>query len=60
MLILANKVDLEDRQVSKKEVSDWCFSQNVQFYETSAKEGKLDFLFRLLVYEPRVAFPCSL
>mmetsp|Transcript_6813 Transcript_6813/g.9421 ORF Transcript_6813/g.9421 Transcript_6813/m.9421 type:complete len:199 (+) Transcript_6813:109-705(+) len=39
MLVLANKIDLEDRQVSKKEVQDWCYSQNIQFYETSAKEA---------------------
>jgi len=39
MLILANKVDLDDRQVSKTEARDWCTEQGVQMYETSAKEA---------------------
>jgi len=39
IIILGNKADLEDRQVTKKEVQDWCFSQNLPFYETSAKDG---------------------
>jgi hypothetical protein len=32
-------MDLEDRQVTKKEAQDWCNSQNLLFFETSAKEG---------------------
>jgi len=39
IMILANKMDLEDRQVTKKEIQDWTSSQNLPFYETSAKEG---------------------
>jgi len=39
VLILGNKMDLEDRQVTKKEAQDWCGSQNLPFFETSAKEG---------------------
>jgi len=40
MLVLANKVDMEDkRQVSKSEVKEWCTRQNLTFFETSAKEA---------------------
>jgi len=39
IVIFANKVDLEDRQVTKREVADWCSSQGLQFFETSAKEA---------------------
>jgi len=40
MIILANKVDLEDkREVSQKELRDWCSKQNLTWFETSAKEG---------------------
>jgi len=39
MLILANKVDAENRQVTKSEVKDWCQKQHLPFYETSAKEA---------------------
>ncbi|PRP75097.1 ras-related protein Rab-7a-like [Planoprotostelium fungivorum] len=40
MIILANKVDLDDRQVSKRDIAEWA-NQNgdVHFYETSAKEN---------------------
>jgi hypothetical protein len=38
-MVLANKMDLENREVTKKEVQDWCYSQNLPFHETSAKEG---------------------
>lgn len=40
MLVLANKVDLEDRQVSKRDVGEWAkANDDIRFYETSAKEG---------------------
>jgi len=39
MLILANKVDAENRQVTKSEVKEWCQKQTLPFYETSAKDG---------------------
>jgi len=39
ILVLANKVDSENRQVTKSEVKDWCSKQNLPFFETSAKEG---------------------
>jgi len=39
MLIVANKVDAENRQVTKSEVKDWCQKQHLPFYETSAKEA---------------------
>jgi len=38
MIILCNKVDLENREVTKKEVEQWCSKNNLTFYETSAKE----------------------
>jgi len=40
MIILANKVDLENqREVSQKEMKDWCAKNNLHWFETSAKEG---------------------
>ncbi len=39
MMIVANKVDAENRQVTKTEVKEWCQKQHLPFYETSAKEG---------------------
>jgi len=39
MIVLANKVDAENRQVTKSEVKDWCQKQHIPFFETSAKEA---------------------
>jgi len=40
MIIVANKVDLADqREVSQKEMKDWCAKHNLQWFEASAKEG---------------------
>jgi len=39
MIILANKVDLENREVTKREVEQWCSKEGLSFYETSAKES---------------------
>jgi len=39
MIIVANKVDAENRQVTKSEVKDWCQKQHLPFFETSAKEA---------------------
>jgi len=39
MLILANKVDLDERQVTKQDMSSFCSSQGIKCYETSAKES---------------------
>lgn len=39
MLVLANKVDIEDRKVSSKEARDWCTAQGLEYLETSAKEA---------------------
>ncbi len=39
MLVLANKVDIEDRKVTSKEARDWCTSQGLEYMETSAKEA---------------------
>lgn len=41
MIILANKVDLENREITKQECEQWCRKENVTFYETSAKESTL-------------------
>jgi len=38
MIILSNKIDLDNREVTKKEIEQWCSKQNLTFYETSAKE----------------------
>jgi len=39
MIILANKVDLENREVTKREVGDFCTKEGITFFETSAKES---------------------
>jgi len=39
MIILANKIDLENREVTKKEVEQFCSKEGITFYETSAKES---------------------
>jgi Ras-related protein Rab-7A len=39
MLVLANKVDLDDRVVTRKQCEQWCDQLNIPFYETSAKEA---------------------
>jgi len=40
MIIVANKVDLADqREVSQKEMKDWCAKHGLQWFEASAKEG---------------------
>eukprot|EP01087_Luapelamoeba_hula_P009970 TRINITY_DN260_c0_g1_i1.p2 TRINITY_DN260_c0_g1~~TRINITY_DN260_c0_g1_i1.p2 ORF type:complete len:203 (-),score=36.51 TRINITY_DN260_c0_g1_i1:154-762(-) len=41
MIVVANKVDLQDkREVTQKEMKDWCAQHNLQWFETSAKEGE--------------------
>jgi len=40
MIVVANKVDLEEqREVTQKEMKEWCARHNLQWFETSAKEG---------------------
>lgn len=39
MLVLANKVDIEDRKVSSKEAREWCDQNGIEYMETSAKEA---------------------
>jgi len=39
MIVLANKVDLENREVTKSEVQAFCSKEGIQFFETSAKES---------------------
>ena len=39
MLVLANKVDLDDRVVTKKDCEKYCDQLNIPFFETSAKEA---------------------
>lgn len=39
-VVLGNKVDLENRQVSTRRAQQWCQSKNdIPYFETSAKEG---------------------
>ena len=39
MIVLANKVDLDDREVTRKECEEYCDRLDIPFYETSAKEA---------------------
>ncbi|KAH8330887.1 hypothetical protein KR067_008649 [Drosophila pandora] len=49
-MVLANKIDLDNRIVSNREVKEWCQrSNNIPYYETSAKNGcNLDLAFKTL------------
>ncbi|XP_075691543.1 ras-related protein Rab-7a-like [Rhinoderma darwinii] len=38
-VVVANKADLEERQVSPRQVQEWCNLCNAEPYETSAKEA---------------------
>ncbi|XP_056394576.1 ras-related protein Rab-7a-like isoform X2 [Hyla sarda] len=38
-VVIANKADLEERQVSPRQAQDWCKACNAEYYETSAKEA---------------------
>lgn len=38
-VVIANKADLEERQVSPRQAQEWCKSCNAEYFETSAKEA---------------------
>ncbi|XP_053328717.1 ras-related protein rab7-like [Spea bombifrons] len=38
-VVLANKTDLEERQVSPRQAQDWCKTCSAEYFETSAKEA---------------------
>lgn len=38
-VVIANKTDLEERQVSPRQVQEWCKACNAEYYEASAKEA---------------------
>ncbi|KAG8554413.1 hypothetical protein GDO81_003789 [Engystomops pustulosus] len=38
-VVIANKSDLEERQVSPRQAQEWCKSCNAEYYEASAKES---------------------
>ncbi|XP_075040948.1 ras-related protein Rab-7a-like isoform X2 [Mixophyes fleayi] len=38
-VVIANKTDLEERQILPRQVQAWCKSCNAEYYETSAKES---------------------
>jgi GTPase SAR1 family protein len=42
MIVLANKVDLENREVTKREAQEWTSKFHIPLFETSAKEGMCD------------------
>jgi len=39
MIVLGNKVDIENRAVENKKATAWCQSFNLPYFETSAKDG---------------------
>ncbi|KAJ7331723.1 hypothetical protein JRQ81_013903 [Phrynocephalus forsythii] len=39
MVVLGNKVDLKDRQVSKEAASSWCKEKDIAYFEVSAKNN---------------------
>ncbi|XP_018416221.1 PREDICTED: ras-related protein Rab-7a-like [Nanorana parkeri] len=38
-VVIANKADLEERQVTPRQAQEWCKSCNAEYFETSAKEA---------------------
>ncbi|XP_060089244.1 ras-related protein Rab-7b [Heteronotia binoei] len=38
MVVLGNKIDLKEREVSKEEASLWCLKKNIAYFEVSAKD----------------------
>ena len=45
--LVGNKIDLENRQVSKEEAEEFAKSQGLQYYEVSAKQNiGIESLFR--------------
>ncbi|KAM5145460.1 ras-related protein Rab-7a-like [Mantella aurantiaca] len=38
-VVIANKTDLEERQISRRQAQEWCKSYNAEYFETSAKEA---------------------
>ncbi|KAL7727822.1 hypothetical protein ACLKA6_019758 [Drosophila palustris] len=38
-VVLGNKVDLDNRNVSREEAEQWCKIHNIPYFETSAKDG---------------------
>jgi hypothetical protein len=55
MLMLANKVDLENRQVARQQAEEWAQKYNLTTLETSAK----DCINVDKVPEQRITFPRS-
>uniref|UniRef100_A0A8C5LVI8 Ras-related protein Rab-7b n=1 Tax=Leptobrachium leishanense TaxID=445787 RepID=A0A8C5LVI8_9ANUR len=49
MIILGNKIDLADREVSKKSADDWCSQRSIPYFEVSAKlDINVDLAFETL------------
>ncbi|XP_015272497.1 PREDICTED: ras-related protein Rab-7b [Gekko japonicus] len=38
MVVLGNKIDLKEQEVSKEEASLWCLKKNIAYFEVSAKD----------------------
>lgn len=38
-VVLGNKIDIANRRVAKDEADTWCATQNIPFFETSAKDA---------------------
>uniref|UniRef100_H3B2K8 RAB7A, member RAS oncogene family n=1 Tax=Latimeria chalumnae TaxID=7897 RepID=H3B2K8_LATCH len=51
-VVIGNKTDLEDRQVSHKFAKEWCNSNHLVYYETSAKDSaSVEAAFQVAVAE---------
>ena len=42
-IVIGNKLDKRDREVSFEEINDFCIENNIEFFETSAKDDKIGF-----------------
>ncbi|XP_053562578.1 ras-related protein Rab-7b isoform X2 [Bombina bombina] len=49
IIVLGNKIDINDRQVSKESAVSWCKERDVMYFEVSAKHGtNVDLAFETL------------
>ncbi|XP_073443339.1 ras-related protein Rab-7b isoform X2 [Dendrobates tinctorius] len=57
IIILGNKIDLEDRQVSRELAVSWCKERKVLYFEVSAKDNiNVDLAFETLAKEALIHY----
>ncbi|XP_075706795.1 ras-related protein Rab-7b [Rhinoderma darwinii] len=57
IIILGNKIDLKDRQVSRESAASWCEERKVLYFEVSAKDNiNVDLAFETLAKEALIHY----